>query len=235
MPSTVPLPLDGKKPIISYKVVFFMNPPPPEFAGKIDLPPTHMFDQSLEAMGFEKKYGTSRIAYVGKNLTLKRPISDPKKAWKVYKSRRELDQKMGTHYASAFLSNTEDETDSLRYMIQRGYLQNLREARLSPLLGDLVVPTRLTVAGFVNVQETAQPLNHVRDEDIRQILSKRIGNASKVDPHSFHEHRNYGWHEGKVKLLDYGGQKIVQIIKTHRAGIEKALHDMMEMDLKRSV
>jgi hypothetical protein len=274
----------------------------PEIAEQLNFP-IHPLDETFKEMGFKKKHGTSRIAYIGEDLTFKVPISDPIKAWKVYQQRKKIDKNEGTHYAKSFLKDPEDEIHSLKYMVLRGYLQNIREARLSPILGNLAVPTHMTadgflrpqatapehpqdkkiraifekirpflrdlavdtrvtlgafleeaalenlspllgdlsvteaipLNGFLNVQETAQPLNRLMGNDIKTILKNRLGNASDADIHSFHSASNYGWHQAQVKFLDYGGDQIGGIIETHKEGVRLALHDMMEQDANSSV
>jgi hypothetical protein len=80
----------------------------------------------------------------------------------------------------------------------RGIWANWREWSHSSSLGENVVPTRLSLLGIINVIDTAVSLFEMHPA---KFIRPTLGGK---DAHTFQETANYGWHRGKLKLLDYG-------------------------------
>ena len=103
----------------------------------------------------EVKKGSSRIAFCGEKLTAKVPYfplsnlgiipTDLKNYWQMYD---------GWDGIVEYFTNPEELT-CFQERFLRGWLENVREALWSKRLGDLVVPTYFSFAGFLNLQSTA--------------------------------------------------------------------------------
>lgn len=172
--------------------------------------------------------GTSRIAISCENYTAKLPRFHPdalrilptrlKEFFDIYHLKGEFLRK--------YFLNPEDENAFQKEQI-RGLLANLRESKWSKALGNLVVPTRYSFLGLVNIQETAK-VPQLPENELRKLARTLRGNP---DPHTFHEPGNYGLHDGQLKLLDYGEYGVAQFLFDNRQRVEtflRALEDIAQ-------
>lgn len=157
--------------------------------------------------------GTSRIAFVGESCTFKFPqimlrtagaefchaISQPNS---VRRLRHLLRSRMKTRMG-------------FRFYLLGGICENIREAFYTRALGELVVPTRLSLLGLMNIQDTAEDIEYEPDalfERMKGVLGNDIGGTS----HTFNRPNNFGVHDGRVKLRDYGNVGIGAKVLAHQ-------------------
>ncbi|MCK9186118.1 hypothetical protein M0P48_01630 [Candidatus Gracilibacteria bacterium] len=168
--------------------------------------------------------GTSRIAFVGGNLTVKVP--NPHTLRHLAKIFEYL--KLGDlEELRNWFGYTEGNCVGFRWAIS-GLLQNWREFLLSKELSVIAVPTRLSIFGLLNVQDTAQNLpSTISDKDLFVTMGMAIGPEIMKDPHSVYGTDNFGIHDGRAKMRDYGNVKIGPILKGHIDPIREALKNLM--------
>ena len=175
------------------------------------------------------KKGSSKVAFVGDKLTYKIPYFSPKAlkaipediyvCWKVGKWRGLIEYFM-------------DERDYIcfKQRILSGWLQNLREGRLSKLLGDLVVTTHFSLLGLLNIQGTAKSIDF-DTATLREAIKSEIQDSIQ-DAHTFLVPHNYGWHNDRVKLLDYGAKDVREFIFKYRSNFQRTLDVLSQLQKK---
>jgi len=113
-----------------------------------------------------------------------------------------------------------------------GISENWTEWQNSKKLGDLVVPTFMSL-GIVNLQATAQDHGLSRQEII-PVLNNWVGFANEIqiltiDGHTFCLPDNYGIHQEKLKILDYGSKKAVKLMMEYGAELRQGLDDVSNL------
>ena len=161
--------------------------------------------------------GSARMVVVGKryavkvaNINFSNAIKDFR--WRV---RKRLPLKI-------YFSRPPEVLGGIQYHLLRGICENRREARFSKILGDIVVPTRFSFLGIFNVQETAGPHNLDGIHDIFMGLVGRIGAVQK-DRHTFAHGNNFGIHDGRLKIIDYGSKEACSVLLLHAREFRSAL------------
>jgi hypothetical protein len=172
--------------------------------------------------------GLSRVALVGRSYTLKLPRINLTGSAKRIKNilKRGGGRKWGA-LVDYFVAPT-DRWFCFRHDLFKGIAANRREARLSGQLQDVVVPTRFSFLGILNIQETADQSRRV---DVSFIWGEIYGQIGKEEmdrdfpalSHTFAHPENYGFHEGRPKLLDYGNKRIGEFLLSHAAFMRKLL------------
>ena len=165
--------------------------------------------------------GKSRIAFVGKHFTCKIPnpntlrqLSDIQE----YVKQRDL---KGLYKWFQYTEN------GFRWAIS-GVLQNWQEFKLSKELNGIVVPTRLSVFGIFNIQDTATDLpKNISNHILFVELGRAIGYDIMKDTHTFRNSDNFGIHNGQAKIRDYGDPKIGSILKDHFSKIKESLRSLI--------
>ena len=167
--------------------------------------------------------GTSRIAIVGECATLKIPklrlglvISGIKDA-------------IERHRLPKYLTGNEKNTLSLANHLLRGWLENWREWRLSKEIAGTVVPTRFSIFGIINLQDTAPNVDSLEYGDVYIALSKIIDKdlVFKHGGHTLPESENFGMHDGKLKIRDYGELGLDVLLKNYGKQLQQALDETM--------
>lgn len=170
----------------------------------------------------EIRKGTSRIAFVGKHFTCKVPnpttFCDLTEIFRLLRSKN-------IKGLYRWLQYTEGNRHGLRWVMS-GFLQNWREFKLSKELGDMVVPTRLSLFGLLSIQDTAYDLSAISDDELFKSLRRAIGPEIMRDSHTFSNRNNFGIHGDRAKIRDYGGVKTVPILRKHRNSIDLALKSL---------
>lgn len=167
------------------------------------------------------KKGSSRIAFVGEEFTIKVPNPSTLKA---IKYPLEKLSKGESHLFRRWFEYTEGNGTGLRRVFS-GVLQNRREAQLSSELEDIVVPTRISIFGLLNIQNTAPtPSASLEEIGIKMIIASN-GDAMR-DLHTFCQSENYGVHNGEIKLRDYGSPRLAPILRKHSNAIREALAEL---------
>ncbi|MDD4179620.1 MAG: hypothetical protein PHH14_06210 [Candidatus Margulisbacteria bacterium] len=154
--------------------------------------------------------GTNRIAIVGKSYTIKFVRIPFRAAIREVVSIAKNYHKYNWKAAKLAIKLTEFNGPF------RGIWANYREWSASAQLGDNVVPTRFSFLDLFNVVETASLLNLPR-------LKHTYEYPGYGDVHTFREPGNYGWHKGKLKLLDYGSPKVIKYLLENGAQFRRQL------------
>jgi hypothetical protein len=175
--------------------------------------------------------GLTRLALVGRSYTLKLPrinlIGPARRVKNILK--REGEGKW--HSLADYFAAPTDRWHSFRHDLFKGIAANWREARLSAQLQDVVVPTRFSFLGILNIQDTADQSRRV---DVSFIWGEIYGQIGKEEmdrdfpalSHAFAHPENYGFHEGRPKLLDYGNKRIGEFLLSHAAFMRKLLSNL---------
>ncbi len=131
-----------------------------------------------------------------------------------------------------YLRNPDRMAYTFRLMF-KGLIKNLVEARFSKPLDDLVIPTYFSLLGIVNLQATAQD-HELKSSMIIEALTKHVGcdqyDNSYLVPagHTFQNKDNYGFHNGRLKFLDYGSRTAVKIMLEHREAMRAGLDEVAD-------
>ncbi|MBI2638424.1 hypothetical protein HYW83_02435 [Candidatus Peregrinibacteria bacterium] len=176
--------------------------------------------------------GTSRTAFVGERYTIKFPRPNIKVAVDSLKDYLSI----GIRRALPFIRADEDDPFGLSFLLFRGWLQNVREARISDDFINVVVPTRFSLFGFINIQDTAPDVD-AQDGEIYIDIIKRIKSSADVRlqdvidmrsaTHTLPNSKNYGLSEGRIKLRDYGEKGIAELLQRFGTQVEQVLQEKM--------
>jgi len=167
--------------------------------------------------------GTYRIAFIGKRYAFKVPKVTPRMmAQDVYDSFAGSWHSLShSSLKDIFAGRTNVPPRSESFA---GIRANLLERRFSARLGDIVVPTKFSLFGLINVMDYASSLL-VPDN----ILAEKHPFAPlKGSP--INSADNFGYHKGKMKLLNYGGMGLITYLLENRQLFRKQL-DALEHDL----
>jgi hypothetical protein len=166
--------------------------------------------------------GTSRIAIVFEHTTLKFPRI------KLAMTAEAIRFALQRGVLKDYLTNSEKYPFSLASNLLRGWLENLRERRLSREFTDIIVPTRLSIFGLLNVQDTATDLppesphvsSAIRDKINAEIVRKNGG-------HTIADNSNFGLHHGQLKIRDYGELGLDFLLSNYADQLEQAFAETM--------
>jgi hypothetical protein len=92
-----------------------------------------------------------------------------------------------------------------------GIRANILEKRFSAKLGDLVVPTRFSLFGLINVMDAAAP------SGIPAGLIAKTMPFSPLEGYQVDSADNFGIHGGRLKLLNYGGIGLISYLIGNKA------------------
>ncbi len=183
----------------------------------------------------EKKFGTSRVAYVGEKWTYKRPLTHLRAIQNGDLALLKNIRKGKWKRVGWFFTKGMDSSGSLgRCLGQRGYLENQRETTSWQELGDIVFPVHRIVGNFLVRQQTTGDISLTTNEmwEIVRSTSLNIDAvlASAGVNHTLEKSNNYGVEPetGKVRIRDFGGERVADFIQTHRASIEELLEKLSE-------
>lgn len=111
-----------------------------------------------------------------------------------------------------------------------GVLANYREGRVPPELEDIIVPTKLSVFGLLNLQDATQDLpEHITGNQVALVLLNALGADFKKDLHVFSNEANFGLHEGTVKMRDAGGEHTLALCETHHTALRGAMQELTQL------
>ncbi len=179
-------------------------------------------------MKFRK--GSSRVALVGENFTFKAPYIAPKNLMRI-PSDIHLCWQLGKWKGLIEYFTDGDDFTCFQQNLLRGWLQNLRERRVSKLLNDIVVPTHLSLFGLLNVQSTATDIN-LSMSKLGEIIKGEIPDNIQ-DAHTFLAPGNYGLHHDSVRLLDYGERGVYEFIQKYRPNFQTAFDTLSHIKIKK--
>jgi hypothetical protein len=110
----------------------------------------------------------------------------------------------------------------------RGIWANWREWSHSFSLGENVVSTRFSLLGIVNIIDTAVSLLETHPA---RFIQQSLGGK---DAHTFQETANYGWHRGRLKLLDYGSLDAIRYLHENAEKFRRELDAFGQVFVNRS-
>ena len=183
------------------------------------------------------KEGTSRIVFVGDSHVVKVAKINMDDIKGVQRFARKLLDDEHREGAWEVLTGPEGATCSIRSVI-RGIMENIREAKVSRDLPELVVPTRLSIAGVFNVQDlaaTLPPCITTSADILRKffyIFREELNITRDELPtcaHTLRNMNNFGLHDGQVKFVDYGSSRLIPDLYKNPTGFKHALQRMTEM------
>nr|MDD3720009.1 hypothetical protein [Candidatus Gracilibacteria bacterium] len=170
--------------------------------------------------------GTSRLSFVGNKYTLKLPSIDfsifglvYNIVYGSYKSKKSLDyigKTLKHNITHWFYTNL----DNIR--------ANLIEYRLGKKYPELVMKTRISVFGILNIQESGKVLS---EEDNDKIWSAMISyfsnhNNAIAGGHAFYDSGDFARDaNGKVKLIDAGSKRVEKILESEGENMLKAFNE----------
>lgn len=168
------------------------------------------------------KHGSTRITVSGKRLTAKIAKIEAGIAYAhisgMIRSRR-------WNELREYVTEYWDDSRSLSSCLFDGVVANMREARHSTQLGEVVVPTYFSFMGIFNIMPTSQP-HGLDNADIIMPIGRRIGGAAiHEDAHTFGNPNNYGVHRGKLKVHDYGSKAALGVMLRFRTQFIEALEE----------
>jgi hypothetical protein len=167
----------------------------------------------------EIKHGTSRIVYVDEKTAYKTPPYSFVKD--LPRTLRRILRERSSNRLRACIAETCYDTR----IFGKGVFANLVEAFMGVVAKDVVVPTRLSLAGLVNIQEKAEP-STLPKSDLRRILNTYFDEELLEEIHGFNNPSNYGVHDGKLKLIDCGSLSLARIVLKKRRELRNALLDL---------
>jgi hypothetical protein len=160
--------------------------------------------------------GTSRTAFVTRYFTLKAPNAS---AFDYLRTGREFIRFAWDSRASSSVRENWQLFSTLLAGTSplRGLFANRLEAVNSRALGNNVVPTWFSLFGLVNIMASAQPC-------AIPVQTFRENPPAPVDTHTFWNPKNYGWHNGQLKLVDYGSGKAIRHLLANAADFRAKLN-----------
>lgn len=165
--------------------------------------------------------GSARIAFVGHRFTAKVP--NPKTIYDSLPSLIKFLRKRNYYLIRKWFQMPEKSIYGFKHAIV-GFLENWREFRYSEALQDVAVPTHASVFGILNLQDSAPDIpDIISDEQLIGVLEQAVGDLIKRDYHTFQQRSNFGIHNGRVKIRDYGGAKTGPFLKAYRDEFRIAL------------
>jgi len=173
----------------------------------------------------EIRKGTTRIAFVDEGSTVKVPR--PTLIYKGFQSLTRLLMDSRPVFWKIVQGN-EHCTCSPLFNLQ-GLFANQREGRHWHELRDIVVPTRSLLGGLLAIQPTTADIAFSKGEPwnaMSERLYEEIFDAN--GQHTLQNPRNYGMHEGKVRIRDFGGLGIPQLLMKYQETFHAALAQLTE-------
>ena len=172
--------------------------------------------------------GTGRTAFVGEHFTIKVPRPD------IGRAISNLRESTGSGVRGVLecIAGTEGNARSLRFALTRGISENLRERDLSKTEMDILVPTRASILGLVNIQDTARDVD-IKNNEIYEAFWKRLVSLPDIRDederiiraggHTLPQSKNYGLHEGTIKLRDYGERDLKELLTKYGHLLREAI------------
>lgn len=121
----------------------------------------------------------------------------------------------------------------LKGSLLKGIIANNNEWVLSQelLKSEIVVPTKSSLfMGLINKQEVADGCD-LSDAEVWRMVSRHVGQVAFKDGHTLNNSENYGIHDGKVKLRDYGSTRLYKIILENQQQFRNAFQALNEIKL----
>ena len=167
----------------------------------------------------ERIKGSSRTVYVDEKVAFKIPH------YEFLKDLPSSLRRIFTNQDSNILRSWIWEISYVGHIFGKGVYANLIEAFMGLVAKEVVVPTRLSLAGLLNVQEKAEQAK-ITSDDIENTMKVYLDNEPLSDMHGYLDPDNYGIHDGKMKMIDCGSLAVAKIIMKRRHDFRSALLEL---------
>jgi hypothetical protein len=123
---------------------------------------------------------------------------------------------------AAWLGKDTDVVGNIRYTLLNGTYQNWQEYRLwrrtrSPFLE----PTFFSLLGLINVQKYGDQLTGISDVALWSQLLELSDKAVWSNGHHFANPENFSFRNGTIRMLDYGGRGVEEVVVHHGENIAR--------------
>jgi hypothetical protein len=112
-----------------------------------------------------------------------------------------------------------------------GFYVNHAEWKCSKLYPESVVPVRFSFFGLINVLDRPKMLRCSSERFLNKYFGLIEKDIKENAGATFARPWNYGWHQGKLKLLGYGTLEAVEVLKYLRKSVRDSL-DRIEAGIK---
>lgn len=167
--------------------------------------------------------GSCRIAFVGDTVTVKVP------QLKLGKVVKDLISSAQYGYFFKYITKDIRQNKGLLSTLFCGVMENYREWSLykegavNADILDILVPTRFSILGLINIQDTAIDAHLEPLEVLRAIGTSISGRTALPAMHTLEGTANFGMHDGRLKIRDAGEPGLRKLMKTHSSVIKEAL------------
>lgn len=138
-------------------------------------------------------------------------------------AKRSVEFRSWTFLGDALRLNEESDSDiNIRYTLLNGVYQNWMEYLLwRKTHSRFLEPTYFSFLGLINVQRYGEPLA-VSTETLWVQLWRLTERSIAVNPHHFHNPANFSLRKGKIRMVDYGGRNVADIVQKYGEEIAAA-------------
>lgn len=173
--------------------------------------------------------GTSRLAFVGKQNTVKVPnISVLGTRVKELLSPNNKMRRLAWEYAF----KPENTAMSIRYDLQ-GLFANQREGKHWRQLRGIALPTRTHFGGGIAVQPTATDMTCADAKHlVFRLFDDEFGDKKIIEygvEHTLFNPDNYGIYEGSVQLRDFGDLGMPEFLLDHQKQVRTIFRELTQM------
>lgn len=121
---------------------------------------------------------------------------------------------------AAWLGEDTDVVGNVRYTLLNGTYQNWQEYRLwRRSRSSFLEPTFFSLLGLVNVQKYGNQLTEVSEGALWSQMLELSNNAVWSNGHHFANPENFSFRDGSIRMLDYGGRGVAEIVIQHGENI----------------
>ncbi len=172
------------------------------------------------------KRGTTRlvICLPKMGLVIKLPLIKPFKFFRNVISAIRLGRKGGEIIKwlkwAVWLGKDNDVAGNIRYTLLSGIYQNWQEYRLwRKTLSPFLEPTYFSLLGFINIQKYGEQLTGVSEGVLWSQMLELSEKAVWSNGHHFANPENFSFSDGIIKMVDYGGRGVEEVVIQHGINI----------------
>lgn len=176
----------------------------------------------------QTKYGTSRlvICLPKLGLVIKLPLAKPivfvrQVISAISLGRQSKDIKKWLKWA-VWLGEDTDTVGNIRYTLLNGTYQNWQEYRIwRRTRSSFLEPTFFSLLGLVNVQKYGEQLTEITVGALWSQLLELSDKAVWSNGHHFANPENFSFRDGTIRMLDYGGRGVEEVVVQHGENIAR--------------
>lgn len=130
---------------------------------------------------------------------------------------------------AAWLGDDNDVAGNVRYTLLNGIYQNWQEYRLwRRTRSAFLEPTHFSLLGLVNVQKYGDQLTEISEGALWSQMLKLSERAVWSNGHHFANPENFSFRDGSIRMLDYGGRGVAEVVEKYG----QAIADQFDPDMK---